>query len=82
MKQTEAIGKTALLEIANEMMAQHAHYFYGMAVSDVEQRGDVLVFRGNCFLDEHGLPGDKSTVVFNVLKYLATELSPRYQLEN
>ena len=81
MKQTEAIGKAALLLKANEMIAAHENYFDGLAASDVEQKGDVLVFRGDYFLDEQGLPGEKSTVVFNVFKFLAVELSPRYHLE-
>ncbi len=81
MKQTEAIDKAVLLQKANEMIAAHEHYFSGLAASDVEQKGDVLVFRGDYFLDDQGLPGEKSTAVFNVFKFLAVELSPRYHLK-
>ncbi|WP_158784954.1 DUF2498 family protein [Pantoea sp. BAV 3049] len=80
MNQTEAVDKATLLLKANEMIAQHEHYFEGLTATDVEQKGDVLVFRGEYFLDEQGLPGEKSTVVFNVFKFLAVELSPRYHL--
>ena len=81
MKQTEAIEKADLLIKANEMIAAHEDYFAGLAANDVEQKGEILVFRGDYFLDEHGLPGEKSTVVFNVFKFLAVELSPRYHLK-
>lgn len=82
MKQLTEINKTALLQEANEMIEQHEHYFSGMTATDVEQKGDLLIFRGNYFLNEQGMPGEKSTLVFNVFKFLTTELSPRYQLKN
>ncbi|KAB8313617.1 DUF2498 family protein [Erwinia endophytica] len=81
MNQTEAIDKAALLKKANEMMTQHEHYFTGLTATDVEQKGDVLVFRGDYFLDEQGLPGEKSTAAFNVFKFLAVALSSRYHLQ-
>lgn len=81
MNQTQTINREALLRIANERVANHKDYFQGLEVTDVEQKGDVLIFRGNYFLDEQGLPGEKSTVVFNVFKFLAVELSPHYKLE-
>ena len=81
MNQTQTINREGLLRIANEMMANHKDYFQGLEATDVEQKGDVLIFRGNYFLDEQGLPGEKSTVVFNVFKFLAVELSPLYELE-
>ncbi|RRZ95689.1 DUF2498 family protein [Erwinia sp. 198] len=81
MKHTQAIDKSALLQKANELIAEHKDFFPGLSATDVEQKGDVLVFRGDYFLDEQGLPGSKSTVVFNVFKFLATELSPLYHLQ-
>ncbi|HBV40455.1 MAG TPA: hypothetical protein DEF05_12400 [Erwinia sp.] len=81
MKSTQAIDKTALLQKANELIVGHKDYFSGLCATDVEQKGEVLVFRGDYFLDEQGLPGSKSTVVFNVFKFLATELSPLYHLQ-
>jgi len=80
VNQTEAIDKADLLQKANEMIAQHEHYFSGLTATDVEQKGDVLVFRGDYFLDEQGLPGEKSTIVFNVFKFLAVALSSHYYL--
>jgi hypothetical protein len=40
----------------------------------------VLVFSGEYFLDEQGLPTPKSTAVFNMFKYLAHALSEKYHL--
>ncbi|MFU9136131.1 DUF2498 family protein [Erwinia tasmaniensis] len=80
MKQTESIDRAPLLQLANQMIADHENYFPGMEATDVEQKGDLLIFRGNYFLDEQGLPSQKSTAVFNVFKLLAVTLSPRYHL--
>lgn len=81
MNQTQTINREELLSIANEMVANHKDYFQGLEATDVEQKGDVLIFRGKYYLDEQGLPGEKSMVVFNVFKFLTVELSPRYVLE-
>ena len=43
-------------------------------------RANVLVFSGEFYLDEQGLPTAKSTAVFNMFKYLAHELSDKYHL--
>ncbi|WP_338556187.1 DUF2498 family protein [Erwinia sp. E_sp_B04_7] len=81
MNQTQTINRDSLLSIANEMLVSHKDYFVGVKATDVEQKGDVLIFRGDYFLDQQGLPGEKSRVVFNLFKFLAVELSPRYQLD-
>lgn len=73
--------RETLLRIANEMIVEHKDYFVGLEATDVAQKNEVLIFRGNYFLDEQGLPGEKSTQVFNLFKFLAVELSPRYRLE-
>ena len=41
----------------------------GIEATGVEQRNGVLVFSGEYFLDEQGLPTPKSTAVFNMFKY-------------
>ncbi|MEM6050095.1 DUF2498 family protein [Erwinia sp. P7711] len=81
MNQTQTIDRDNLLALANEMIADHKDYFRGLAATDVEQKGDLLIFRGDYFLDEQGLPGEKSMVVFNVFKYLTVQLSPNYTLK-
>ncbi|MNC57736.1 DUF2498 family protein [Listeria sp. SHR_NRA_18] len=53
---------------------------HGMVATDVEQKGSVLVFRGEFFLDPEGLPTAKTTAVFNMFKHLAHVLSEKYHL--
>ena len=80
MNQTQTIDRDNLLILANKLIADHKDYFEGLAATDVEQKGDLLIFRGDYFLDDQGLPGEKSTVVFNVFKFLTVQLSPQYML--
>ncbi|WP_369790970.1 DUF2498 family protein [Rouxiella sp. WC2420] len=78
---TAAINPGALLIEANKVIRQHEHYLSGMKATEVEQKGNVLVFRGEFFLDEQGLPTGKTTAVFNMFKLLATLFSDKYHLE-
>ncbi|QPG28733.1 DUF2498 family protein [Pantoea sp. SM3640] len=80
-RSTQAISRQALLEKANALIKEHDNYLAGMQADEVSQQADMLVFRGPFFLDADGLPTAKTTAVFNVFKYLAVELSPRYHLE-
>jgi hypothetical protein len=81
-KQTSAISQSALLIEANNVIRQHEEYMQGMEATSVEQRGNVLVFRGEFFLDEQGLPTAKSTAVFNMFKHLAHLFSEKYHLQD
>ena len=81
METKEPIAKASLLELANEIMKEHDDYQAGMAVTDVNEKSGVLVFKGEYFLDDQGLPTAKTTAVFNVYKGLAQALSPQYTLE-
>ncbi len=51
----------------------------GIEATGVTQRNGVLVFTGDYFLDEQGLPTAKSTAVFNMFKH-AHVLSEKYHL--
>lgn len=77
---TQPIERTALLTEANNIIRQHEDYMHGMVATDVEQKGSVLVFRGEFFLDPEGLPTAKTTAVFNMFKHLAHVLSEKYHL--
>lgn len=81
-KETTAISRQALLDKANAMLKEHKDYFAGLAVRAVEQKGNLLIFSGDYFLDENGLPTAKSTAVFNVLKSLTVALSEQYHLQH
>jgi len=81
MKQdTQPIERQALLAKANQLIRDHEDTLSGIEATGVSQRNGVLVFSGEYFLDEQGLPTGKSTAVFNMFKYLAHELSDKYHL--
>lgn len=77
---TQPIDRQALLEIANRLIREHDDTMKGIEATGVEQRNGVLVFSGEYYLDEQGLPTPKSTAVFNMFKYLAHQLSEKYHL--
>ncbi|NJD85450.1 DUF2498 family protein [Candidatus Erwinia dacicola] len=81
MSQQHPVNHEHLLALVQEIIVNHPDYFTGLGVDDVEQNGDVLVFRGNYYLDDQSLPTAMSTTVFNVYKALAVNLSARYRLE-
>lgn len=81
MKQdSQPIDRQALLAKANQLIRDHEDTLSGIEATGVTQRNGVLVFSGEYFLDEQGLPTGKSTAVFNMFKYLAHELSDKYHL--
>ena len=69
-----------LLTMANQMIRDDEDFIQGMQADQVEQKGGILVFKGEFFLDEQGLPTPKTMAVFNMFKYLAQTLSGQYQL--
>ncbi|MDW6093190.1 YciN family protein [Vibrio rhizosphaerae] len=81
MSNKKIISVSDLLMIANQLIQEHEHYIEGMRAEAVEEKDDVLVFKGNYFLDEQGLPTAKTTAVFNMFKYLAHQLSKEFTLQ-
>ncbi len=77
---TQAIDRATLLAEANKLIREHDDTLAGIEATGVEQRNGVLVFSGDYFLDEQGLPTPRSTAVFNMFKYLAHALSDKYHL--
>ncbi len=80
MSDKQAIAKFDLLLIANQLIQEHDSYIDGMRADSVEEKDGVLVFKGNYFLDNNGLPTANTTVVFNMFKYLAHQLSKEFTL--
>ncbi|WP_409308822.1 YciN family protein [Pectobacterium sp. B1J-3] len=74
------IDRQTLLTEANTLIQEHDDYLHGMIAEGVEQKNGILVFRGEFFLDENGLPTLKTTAVFNMFKHLAHVLSEKYYL--
>ncbi|TCV99901.1 YciN family protein [Biostraticola tofi] len=79
---TTPIDRETLLTQANKIIREHEDYIHGMKATEVEQKGEVLVFRGEFFMDEDGIPTPKTTAVFNMFKHLAHTLSPKYRLQD
>ncbi|WP_367165537.1 YciN family protein [Kosakonia cowanii] len=77
---SQPIDRQSLLELANQLIRAHDDTLAGIEATGVTQRNGVLVFSGEYYLDEQGLPTGKSTAVFNMFKYLAHELSEKYHL--
>ncbi|MGD8109045.1 YciN family protein [Vibrio sp. TRT 17S01] len=81
MSDKKAISEFDLLLIANQIIQEHDDYIEGMRADSVEEKEGVLVFKGNYFLDDNGLPTMNTTAVFNMFKYLAHHLSKEFTLE-
>ena len=77
----QPIDRQSLLVKANEIIREHEDYVQGIEATNVTERNGVLIFSGDYFLDEQGLPTAKSTAVFNMFKHLAHVLSEKYTLE-
>lgn len=43
----ETLSQEALLTLANDIIRSHEDFIHGMRADGVEQRGDVLVFKGS-----------------------------------
>ncbi|MCG6218973.1 YciN family protein [Vibrio furnissii] len=81
MSDKTSISEFDLLLIANQLIQEHENYMDCMRADSVEEKDGVLVFKGNYFLDEKGLPTPKTTAVFNMFKYLAHQLSKEFTLQ-
>ncbi len=78
---TTPIDRKSLLIEANRIIREHDEYMHGMEATEVEQKDGVLVFRGEFFFDQDGIPTRKTTAVFNMFKHLAVVLSEKYHLQ-
>ncbi|MDF2153671.1 YciN family protein [Vibrio sp. CAU 1672] len=81
MSDKKPIKEFDLLLIANQIIQEHDDYIEGMRATSVEEKDDVLVFKGEYFLDSNGLPTAQTTAVFNMFKYLAHHLSKEFTLQ-
>lgn len=77
----KAASAEEILKIANQMIKEDYEYMDGMEATSVTQNGDVLVFKGNFFLDDNGIPTMKTNAVFNMFKKVTTVLSKQYKLQ-
>ncbi|MEA1064915.1 YciN family protein [Apirhabdus apintestini] len=80
LNETQPVDRNTLLAEANKIIREHEDYIAGMQATDVVQQNGILVFRGEYFLDEQGLPTLKSTAAFNMFKHVTHLLSEKYHL--
>ena len=66
MSVKKSISEADLLLIANQIIQDHENYLEGMRATGVEEKEEVLVFKGEYFLSDQGLPTEKTTAVFNI----------------
>lgn len=59
-KDTQPINRETLLIEANKIIREHEDTLSGIVATGVTQRNGVLVFSGDYFLDEQGLPTPKA----------------------
>lgn len=77
----KVIAEFDLLLIANQIIQSHDDYIEGMRANSVVEKDDVLIFKGEYFLDSNGMPTENTTAVFNMFKYLAHHLSIEFTLQ-
>ncbi|MUK93725.1 DUF2498 family protein [Aliivibrio fischeri] len=81
MSDKKSISEADLLLIANQIIQDHENYLEGMRATSIEEKDEVLVFKGEYFLSDQGLPTEKTTAVFNMFKYLAHHLSKEFTVK-
>jgi len=77
----QPIAKTDLLAHANQLLQEHEKALEGLAVNDVEEKNGILIFKGEYFLDDKGLPTVRTTHAFNLYKWLTQQLSEQYTIQ-
>ncbi|RJX73766.1 DUF2498 family protein [Vibrio sinensis] len=81
MSDKKEISELELLLIANHIIQDHDDYIEDMRADSVDEKDEVLVFKGHYFLDDNGLPTAQTTAVFNMFKYLAHHLSKEFTIK-
>ncbi len=77
----KVIAEFDLLLIANQIIQSHDDYIEGMRANSVVEKDDVLVFKGEYFLDSNGMPTENTTTVFNKFKYIAHHHSKEFTIQ-
>ncbi|GLQ72826.1 DUF2498 family protein [Vibrio penaeicida] len=81
MSSKKIISEFDLLLIANSIIQEHEEYIEGMRANSVIEKDGVLIFKGEYFLNEQGLPSEHTPAVFNMFKLLAHQLSKEFTLK-
>jgi hypothetical protein len=76
----QTIKSNDLIVIANSQLQEHEDFIEGVQVLSVAEQHGVITFKGESFLDDDGLPTAKSTIAFNLYKWLCHHFSNKYTL--
>ena len=57
----KVIAEFDLLLIANQIIQSHDDYIEGMRANSVVEKDDVLIFKGEYFLDSNRMPTENNT---------------------
>jgi hypothetical protein len=76
----QTIKRDDLIVIANSQLREHEDFIEGANVLSVAEQHGVITFKGESFLDKDGLPTAKSTIAFNLYKWLCHHFSNKYTL--
>ncbi|MFM2484877.1 DUF2498 family protein [Celerinatantimonas yamalensis] len=77
----QLISMQELVKLANEALHSNDDYIHGVEVHEAVQTPDCIVFKGENFLDEQGLPTGKSMAAFNLYKWLSYQFSDLYTVQ-
>ena len=80
MTEKTRISQGDIISLASETIQGFSEYIPGMTISSAQQEGEVIIFRGETFLDEYGLPTDTSKIAFSLYASLSDKYSETYQL--
>jgi len=76
----QAINRADIIVLANAQLPEHEDFIAGIKVESVTEQHGVITFKGESFLDKDGLPTSKSTIAFNLYKWLCHHFSNKYTL--
>ena len=76
----QKVTPSDLIAMANAQLSEHDDFIEGVKVESVSEQHGVITFKGESFLDDDGLPTAKSTIAFNLYKWLCHHFSNKYTL--
>ncbi len=82
MNSKKYISEFDLLLIANNIIQEHDDYISDIRADSVIEKDGILIFKGDCFLDDLGLPSEQTPIIFNLFKYLTLHLSKEFTLNS
>lgn len=74
------LTEATLIELANEQLKSFPRFMEGMKIESARMEKHILVMYGNCFLNEKGIPTEKTTPALEVYNEFAKGFSEQYTL--